>query len=194
MNNLILSINIVAPLFLTIMFGYFFWKIILVDDYALKKMNNLIFKTFLPMLLFFNIYKTKIEGNLNVKLLIFAPLCVLITCIGSSIIIPFIEKESKRRGVLVQAVFRSNFVLFGLPVVLSLFGDEGAGVTSILIAIIVPIFNFLAVIVLEVFRGGKINLRKIIKLYDFSFNHIYICICNEAIGIYLISEYYLLKD
>ncbi|WP_293981409.1 AEC family transporter [uncultured Clostridium sp.] len=163
MNNFILSINVVAPLFLTIMFGYFIRKINLVDDYTLKKINNLIFKTFLPMLLFFNIYNTKIEGTINIKLMIFASSAILISCIGACILIPFIEKDNKKSGVMVQAIFRSNFVLFGLPVVLSLFGEEGTGVTSILIAVIVPMFNFLAVIVLEIFRGGKINLKKIIK-------------------------------
>ena len=163
MNNLILSINVVTPLFFTIMFGYFIRKIDLVDDYALKKINNLIFKTFLPMLLFFNIYNTKIEGNLNIKLMIFAPASILISCIGSCIIVPLIEKENKKRGVLVQAIFRSNFVLFGLPVVLSLFGEESVGITSILIAVIVPMFNFLAVIVLEMFRGGKLEIKKVIK-------------------------------
>ena len=163
MNNFILSINVVAPLFFTIMFGYLIRKIDLVDDYTLKKINNLIFKTFLPMLLFFNIYNTKIEGNLNIKLMIFAPASILISCIGSCIIVPLIEKENKKRGVLVQAIFRSNFVLFGLPVVLSLFGEESVGITSILIAVIVPMFNFLAVIVLEMFRGGKLEIKKVIK-------------------------------
>lgn len=163
MNNLILSINVVAPLFLTIAFGYFIRRINLVDDYTLKKMNNLIFKTFLPMLLFFNIYSTKIEGVLNIRLMIFAISSILIVCIGACSIIYLIEKENKKRGVLVQAIFRSNFVLFGLPVVISLFGSETAGITSILIAVIVPMFNFLAVIVLEIFRGGEINLKAVIK-------------------------------
>lgn len=163
MNNFILSINVVAPLFLTIAFGYYIRKINLVDDYSLKKMNNLIFKTFLPMLLFINVYNTKIEGGINVKLMIFAPAAILVTFLSACIIVLFVEKENKKRGVLVQAIFRSNFVLFGLPVVLSLFGDDGAGVTSMLIAVIVPMFNFLAVIILEIFRGGKINLKEIIK-------------------------------
>jgi predicted permease len=44
-----------------------------------------------------------------------------------------------------------------------LFGKKGSGVASLLIAIIIPIFNFLAVIVLEIFRGGNIDIKKIIK-------------------------------
>lgn len=163
MNNLILSFNVVVPLFVNIMFGYFIKKIGLVDSNTLKIMNNVTFKTFLPLLLFYNVYKTDLDGTINKKLMIFAPTVIFIVCIITTILILMIEKENKRRGVLIQAIFRSNFVLFGLPVIISLFGDESAGVTSMLIAVVVPIFNFLAVIVLEIFRGGRIDVKKIVK-------------------------------
>lgn len=129
MNNLILSFNVVVPLFVNIMFGYFIKKIGLVDSNTLKIMNNVTFKTFLPLLLFYNVYKTDLDGTINKKLMIFAPTVIFIVCIITTILILMIEKENKRRGVLIQAIFRSNFVLFGLPVIISLFGDESAGVT-----------------------------------------------------------------
>ena len=163
MENLILSLNVVLPSFIIIICGYVARHIKLIDDYTLEKMNVVTFKTFLPLLLFYNVYNTKLEGVFNLKLITFAPICVLTICIIMCLIIPLIEKENRRRGVLIQAIFRSNFVLFGLPIVLSLCGEENAGVTSLLIAVIVPMFNFLAVIVLEIFRGGKINIKKIIK-------------------------------
>lgn len=163
MNNLILSFNVVVPLFVNIMFGYFIKRIRLVDSNTLKIMNNVTFKTFLPLLLFYNVYKTDLDGTINKKLMIFAPTVIFIVCITTTILILMIEKENKRRGVLIQAIFRSNFVLFGLPVIISLFGDESAGVTSMLIAVVVPIFNFLAVIILEIFRGGRIDVKKIVK-------------------------------
>ncbi|MBW6410459.1 AEC family transporter [Clostridium weizhouense] len=163
MQNIILALNVVLPLFITITLGYFIRKINLFDDHTLKIMNKVTFKVFLPLLLFFNVYKTNLKGVFNLKLVIFAPSIILVSCISMCFIIPIIEKENRKRGVLVQAIFRSNFVLFGLPVTLSLFGDENAGVPSLLIAIIVPMFNFLAVIVLEIFRGGKINLKETIK-------------------------------
>lgn len=163
MENLILSFNVVIPLFINIMLGYFIKRIKLIDERTLKVMNNVTFKTFLPLLLFYNVYKTDLNGAINAKLMIFAPAAIFTACILATIVIMFIEKENKRRGVLIQSIFRSNFVLFGLPVVISLFGDESAGITSMLIAVIVPMFNFLAVIVLEIFRGGKINIKKIVQ-------------------------------
>ncbi len=79
------------------------------------------------------------------------------------IIIPLLEKDNRKRGVIIQGIFRSNFVIFGVPVCEALFGQNATGVASMLIAIVVPLFNFLAVICLEIYRGGNINFKKIIK-------------------------------
>ena len=64
---------------------------------------------------------------------------------------------------MIQGVFRSNFVIFGIPVATSIYGDGNVGTTAMLIAVIVPLFNMLAVISLEIFRGSQINIKKILK-------------------------------
>ena len=35
-------------------------------------------------------------------------------------------KDNKRRGVMIQGTFRSNFLLFGVPLGLSIGGESGA--------------------------------------------------------------------
>ncbi|PRR83425.1 AEC family transporter [Clostridium vincentii] len=162
-ENLIISINVVLPLFLIISLGYFFRKINLFDDHTLKVMNNLTFKSFLPILIFFNIYNADLSSGIDFKLIIFAVMSIVSIFLVMTFIIPKIEKDDKRKGVLVQAIFRSNFVLFGLPIAISLFGEEKAGSVSMLIACIIPTFNFLAVISLEMYRGLKIDVKKILK-------------------------------
>ena len=162
-ENFIISINVVLPLFLTISLGYFFRQVKLFDDHTLKVMNNLTFKSFLPILIFFNIYNADISLGIDFKLIIFAVISIISIFLVMTLIIPKIEKDDKRKGVLVQAIFRSNFVLFGLPIAISLFGEEKAGSTSMLIACIIPTFNFLAVISLEMYRGLKIDVKKILK-------------------------------
>ena len=163
MNNMIISINVIMPLFITIILGYFIRQIGLFDEHTVKIMNNVTFKTLLPILIFNNVYNTNIAGVFNGKLMIFAISSILIICISMCIFIPLIEKDNKKRGVLIQTIFRSNFVLFALPIVTSLFGEENSGVPSLLIAAIIPMFNFLAVVVLEAFRGGNIDTKKIMK-------------------------------
>lgn len=163
MENLILSFNVVLPLFLTMALGYVLKYIGMFDERTLDSMNNVAFKSFLPILLFYNIYKTDIKGVFNPNLMTFAAISVIILFISLYIVVPFIEKDNKKRGVLVQGIFRSNFVIFGIPVTASLFGEDQVGVASLLIAIVVPLFNILSVFSLEAFRGGKPDYKKILK-------------------------------
>ena len=161
MENLILSLNVVLPLFITMSLGYFLKSLNMFDNNTLDTMNNITFKSFLPMLLFYNIYKTDLQGVFNLKLMIFSATCVIALYLILYLIVPLIEKDNKKRGALLQGLFRSNFVIFGLPITESLFGGEKVGVAALLIAVIVPLFNILSVIALETFRGGKPNFRKI---------------------------------
>lgn len=161
MENLILSLNVVLPLFITMSLGYFLKYLNMFNNNTLDTMNNITFKSFLPMLLFYNIYKTNLQGVFNLKLMIFSATCVIALYLILYLIVPLIEKDNKKRGALLQGLFRSNFVIFGIPITESLFGSEKVGVAALLIAVIVPLFNILSVIALETFRGGKPDFRKI---------------------------------
>ena len=163
MDNLILSFNVVLPIFLCILLGYFLRRIRMVDTPSLNVMNKLCFKVFLPIYLFNNIATTNLAAAFNGKLLATAYLGVTAQFILLMILIPQLEKENPRRGVLIQAMFRSNFALFGLPLALSLCGTKKVGPTSILVGFTVPLFNILAVVSLESFRGGKPSIKKMAK-------------------------------
>lgn len=163
MENLILSFNIVLPIFLILSLGYILKKLKILDELTTKNMNSVNFKVFLPLLLFYNVYKTDLSVVFNPKLLIFSIISVILVFLLLFIIIPLLEKDNRKRGVIIQGIFRSNFVIFGVPVCEALFGQNATGVASMLIAIVVPLFNFLAVICLEIYRGGNINFKKIIK-------------------------------
>ena len=156
MENLILSFNVVAPLFLMMVLGYFLKYIKIFDQHTLDVMNKVVFKVFLPVLLFYNVYTTDLET-------VFAASGVIILFLLLLFFIPKIEKENPKRGVMIQGVFRSNFVIFGIPVATSVYGDGNVGTTAMLIAVIVPLFNMLAVISLEMFRDSEINLKHILK-------------------------------
>lgn len=163
MDNLILSFNVVLPIFLCILLGYFLRRLHMVDTPSLNVMNKLCFKVFLPIYLFNNIATTNLAAAFNGKLLATAYLGVTAQFILLMLLIPRLEKENPRRGVLIQAMFRSNFALFGLPLALSLCGTEKVGPTSILVGFTVPLFNILAVVSLESFRRGKPSVKKMAK-------------------------------
>ena len=163
MQNFLISFRVVFPIFLLMVLGWFIKRIKLVNDTTVKQVNQLIFRVFLPTMIFKNVYDSEIADVFNVRLIAFAALCVLGCIALLFLIVPLVEKENARRGVLIQGIFRSNFVIFGLPITQALCGDGVTGTASVLIAMIIPIFNFFAVISLEVFQSNKPNIRKILK-------------------------------
>lgn len=163
MDNLVLSFNVVLPIFFMMALGYVIKRVGLADDASLKKFNNVTFRVFLPILLFNNIYNTDIKSALYPKMMIFGAAATLTIYTVVFILTCILEKDNKKRGVMIQGIFRSNFILFGLPVVLKLYGQEAMGATSLMIAVIVPIYNVFSVVALEVFRSSKINAKKILK-------------------------------
>ncbi len=105
---------------------------------------------FLPIYLFNNIYEIEdISKAFNLRLILFA--CIgLVAAFGvMMLLVPRFEKENSRRGVMIQAMFRSNFALFGLPLAETLCTKEFIGPTSLLLGMTVPIFNILALNSLE---------------------------------------------
>lgn len=162
MENLIIAFNVVLPLMLCIMLGYFLSRIGMIKEELRKGMNALSFKVFLPFYLFNSVYTTDVSKSFNGRLMIFCCLAMLCWFAFLMFLIPLLEKENPRRGVLIQAMFRSNFALFGLPMAESLCGAERMGPTSLLIGVCVPLVNILAVITLETFRGGKPSAKKML--------------------------------
>ena len=163
MENFILSLNVVLPLFLIMAVGYLLRRIGLLDDAVLPKLNSLVFKAFLPMMLFNNIYHSDLESMMNPKLILTAVVRILVIFGVLCLVIPRIEKDGPRRGAMVQGIFRSNYIIFGVPIVSGVFGEQGLGVVSILSAFAIPLFNVLSVVALEIFSHGTVNKNRIVK-------------------------------
>ena len=157
MRNILLAFEVVFPIFCFVAIGYVLRLLRFYDGHALDVINKLVFKVFLPCMLFYNIYCTELSEVFDGRLLLFAIGAVLAVFCCMMLAVPRFSKENARRGVIIQGVFRSNFVLFGLPVTISLQGEGQAGLTSLLIAVIVPLYNILAVICLESFRRSKVQ-------------------------------------
>lgn len=62
---------------------------------------------------------------------------------------------------MTQGIFRSNFVLIGLYIAETLVPDGSVGSVAVLGAIVIPLFNVLAVVVLSLYGGGRVSFRSI---------------------------------
>lgn len=162
-SNFIVAVSAVVPLFFLMAVGAFVKFSKLLTDEELNHMNRMVFRVFFFCLMFHSIYLTDMASTFRPKLMIFGAGAVLLLFTFLMIFIPKIEKDNCRRGVMVQAIFRSNFVIMGVPIVANIFGDANIAVTTMMIAVIIPMYNIFAVVALETFRGGSIKVLPILK-------------------------------
>ena len=162
-SNFIVAISAVVPMFCLMAIGAFVKFQNWLTDEELNHMNRMVFRVFFCCMMFHSIYTTDMASTFRPKLMLFGACGVLIIFLLLMLIVPKIEPDNKRRGVMVQAIFRSNFVIMGVPIVANIFGDKNIAVTTMMIAVIIPMYNILAVLALETFRGGKFSVMPILK-------------------------------
>lgn len=163
MENFILSVNIVLPLFLMIGLGYGAKRLHLIDDHTIEKMNNLSFRVFIPIMICENIMTADVGLEANPWIFLYAAGGLILLFLGSWLVILRLEPDPKKKSVMVQGMCRGNYVLFGIPLVNAICPSEDAAIASLMVVVVVPTVNVLSVIVLEVYRGGKMNFVKILK-------------------------------
>ena len=163
LNHMLVAVNAVLPSFLIIALGLFVRRRRMLDDTSLGKFNSVAFRVFLPFQIFKNIYDAPIGETFDLKLILFIFFGLLAAGGIALLTATLTESRRDRRGVMAQGMFRANYVLLGLPLIQSLFGDAGTGLASLLIAVNIPIYNVLSVIFLELYSGGKVDVRKMLR-------------------------------
>ena len=163
LESFMVALNAVAPFMILLGIGFLAVRTGLTDRAFMNRLNALNFRLFFPFLMFNNIYSATPEGLPSVTLLIAGPLSVILLILILMLVVPRIVKENSRRGVIIQAVFRSNFIIYGIPLTTYVFGAERSSVCGMMVMIMVSLFNIAAVIVLEIFRdGGKVRLKPLL--------------------------------
>lgn len=164
LSSFFFALEAITPIFILVVLGYVLKRIGLVPQEFAKAANKLVFRVFLPASLFLNVYRIPHFGSINFAYIVYAIAVVLVLFLLGIPTVMAVSAQSERRGPCLQAIFRSNYALVGLPLAGALFGTEGEMVASLLSAAAIPTFNVLAVISLSVFsaEGEKPSPRKIL--------------------------------
>ncbi len=143
--------------------GYLLKRSGLIKTELASSLNRLVFKVFLPSMLFLNVYNIEKLNAVDLGYVVYVFLVIFAVFLVSIPLVNYITKQQERRGALLQATFRSNFALIGIPVSTALFSAEGASVATLLSAAIIPIYNILGVISLSLFsaEGKKPSVKSI---------------------------------
>ncbi len=152
-STLTFSAGIVLPLFVLIGLGYFLSRINLFNDNFLRIANKACFRVFLPTMLFYNISQADFSSTFDFRLIAFSLIVCIIIFVLLYLIVPRCVADEDKQGVIIQGIFRNNFLLFGIPVCQNIYGLEGAIIASVVAAFTVPLNNIMAVICLSKFNS-----------------------------------------
>lgn len=158
-EDLLICLKAVAPLFIYMLIGVLVRRTGIIASEDVRKLNHFAFVVFFPCLMFENVYGADIGKSFNVKLIGYGLASILTIYFLSVLLTVKMKDRPAMRGAVIQAVYRSNFVIMGLPVAMNIYGRGNLSITAMMIAVIVPLFNILAVITLEYFRSGRPNVR-----------------------------------
>ncbi|MBO5236927.1 MAG: AEC family transporter [Spirochaetaceae bacterium] len=168
LDKLFFSFNAILPIILIILLGYVVKRIKLLPENFFPLLNRLCFYVCLPILLFYNIYNVNniTEIVQNWKIVLFAILSIfVIFFLGLGFVTLWI-KDNAQKGVVLQCIFRSNYVILGIPLATTLAAGNSVSlaISSVLSAVVVPLFNVLAILALSIFgKKEKLSVKNIIK-------------------------------
>ncbi|MCL1997326.1 MAG: AEC family transporter [Turicibacter sp.] len=145
-ENFIFSANAVFPIFLVIALGYFLKRKEYLSPKTVAEMNRLVFSFALPLLLFRNIYRADFMFLFNAGFVLWLSAAIFISFAAVWIFAEiFLRKQPQLIGAFVQAAFRSNYAIVGIPLVANVMGEQDTGIASLAAAFIVTVNNVLAV-------------------------------------------------
>jgi predicted permease len=162
MENLLLSFGVVTPLLIYMAVGVLLRACGIVDERICRGANSIVFYVSLPALCYEKIAKSDLAGMVDTPFLLYLGTGVLLVFAFAVLIVPRFCRDDRRRGVLVMSIFRSNGAIFGLSVAAALLGSDRLTLMALAVALTIPIFNLLSVVVLERYRDGKVALGRIV--------------------------------
>ena len=143
-ESFMVAFNAVAPFLILLGVGFAAVRLKWADRAFMDKVNAFNYKLFFPFLMFNNVYSAKPENMPSVKLMLTGFLSVSLLVVLLVIVVPKFVKENPRRGVVIQGIFRSNFIIYGIPLTTYVFGEEKSSVCGMMIMIMVSLFNVAA--------------------------------------------------
>lgn len=144
----------VAPIFVIIALGAVLYRTRFLTDEAHAGIDRLTYWVGIPCLLFYETATTPIDLQPALRVTSVVILTVL-ACIAAGLLASKVMKlDGPTARAVTQASYRGNLAYVGLPVVLYGLHDTAMALATTSLALLVPIYNITAVLVLSSKSGG----------------------------------------
>lgn len=158
-NIFMYAFNAVVPILLLVLLGYALRRIGFAGEDFFKKANALVFRVFLPLLLFCNVYDIESLSDVHWGDVGYIACVVVVLALIGTVLARLFVPERLQKGPFIQCVFRSNCAILGIPLAEALGGTAALAFTAVATAVTIPLFNTLAVIVLSYYADKKPSVK-----------------------------------
>lgn len=165
MENLLMGINIISPVFFVLLIGYFAKQKGYIDNNFVDKGTWIVFYLALPFKLFYDVKNARIE-SLHPKYVAYILLGVIFIIFISIIIAKSLKIKDKRKlSAFVHCAYRSNFVYVGFPILDIIY--NGAPSMEHMIVIIsfgLTLYNISAIVLLTYYSEAEEKRISILEI------------------------------
>lgn len=146
LENLIFSLNATMPIFLMMVAGYVLKRIKWLDEHSTNVMNKIVFRIFLPALLFTDLAEQDFKSIWDSA---FVGFCFWATVVSIviALIISLFDKDKSDRGEFIQASYRSAAATLGIAFMTNIY--DNVAMVALMIIGSVPLYNIFAVFILS---------------------------------------------
>lgn len=158
LDSLLFASDVILPVCLLVCLGVLLRRLSIIDQHFIGIASNLVFKVTLPTLVFLAVTGMDIDPSGQIRLVVFVAVSILLTFLFSHVWAKVIGLPEEDISAFVQASFRSNLGIIGIAMVVYAFGEQGIRHGALVLAVGVPMYNLLSVIVLT--RGQTVSVTE----------------------------------
>lgn len=187
-ESLLFSLSAVSPTFILLSVGIISKQFNFINENFVSVTSRFAFNISLPVLIFMQISALNLKQTFNTSLIIFIYSATIILIVLIWLLSLVFVKEVKDRGVFVQGSFRGNFAIMGFSLLSNLLGKDCLGKASIILSLLLPLYNIFTVIVLTIYQKNDFKIQPIKILREILYNPL---IVSVIVGV--IFSYFELK-
>jgi len=144
-QSLLFTLETTLPIFILVLLGLLLRRRSVIDDAFIATSSKLVFNITLPVLMFMAVARSDSGAGQHLPLIGFVLSTALLGALLSALWAGALMLSVPQRGAFIQASFRSNLGIIGLALCINAYGEEGGVLGALLLAVITPVYNLLAV-------------------------------------------------
>ena len=148
------TLDVTLPVFAMVFVGIGLKRLRWIDSAFVATASTLVFKATLPTLIFLSLVKADLSVALDVSLLLFFAVATLAQFAFSWGWAHYRVPKAER-GIYVQGAFRGNCGVVGLALAAGMYGNYGLSAGSLLLGVVIIMYNALSVIALAAYQPGQ---------------------------------------